>query len=95
MRASACSPAFAEAFSIVREIVLYAIRLPLYHDATVQDNRNQLAFTLDDRISCLLQQHWQLKFIVCAGDCRPVPILTESCLCRYAFVIKREDGKYQ
>lgn len=34
---------------------MYPIRLPLYHDATVQDNRNQLVSTLDDPISRLLQ----------------------------------------
>lgn len=33
----------------------YAIRLPPYHDATVRDNRNPLAFTLDDSIYRLLQ----------------------------------------
>lgn len=55
-RASACSPALAEAFSSTPGPVSYAIWLPLYYDATVQDNQNTLFFTFYDRISSLLQQ---------------------------------------
>lgn len=57
-RASAYSLAFAKAFSIVRSIIFVRypfVSVPCRYRTGVQDNWNQLAFTLDDRISRLLQ----------------------------------------